>query len=208
MISENVSFWFFCDVTVPWLFFKSKVIEFNAIITSRIYEQNKVKKPPTIKRCPDVFGFNFQLFDKIRRSNSTEYSISKIYFQFLKTNSNKETAVLTFIDFAFFSAENLFFSSFDQTCGNNTQHSTWQAKQACFCYTEMLLRRARALNCCLAQLLPCTAAIHSTMNQILRKITEVYSWTLESIFSYSSLYYKKILDMTIINIIPMLFGNQ
>ena len=102
---KNVSFWFFCDVTVPWLFFKSKVIEFNAIITSRIYEQNKVKKPPTIKRCPDVFGFNFQLFDKICRSNSTEYSISKIYFQFLKTNSNKETAVLTFIDFAFFSAE-------------------------------------------------------------------------------------------------------
>ena len=128
MISENVSFWFFCDVTVPWLFFKSKVIEFNAIITSRIYEQNKVKKPPTIKRCPDVFGFNFQLFDKIRRSNSTEYSISKIHFQFLKTNSNKESAVLTFIDFAFFSAENLFFSSFDQTCGNNTQH--YMASQA------------------------------------------------------------------------------
>ena len=130
------------------------------------------------------------------------------YVQFLKTNSNKESAVLTFIDFAFFSAENLFFSSFDQTCGNNTQHSTWQAKQACFCYTEMLLRRARALNCCLAQLLPCTAAIHSTMDQILRKITEVYYWTLESIFSYFSLYYKKILDMAIINIIPMLFGNR
>ena len=50
------------------------------------------------------------------------------YVQFLKTNSNKESAVLTFIDFAFFSAENLFFSSFDQTCGNNTQH--YMASQA------------------------------------------------------------------------------
>ena len=131
------------------------------------------------------------------------------YVQFLKTNSNKETAVLTFIDFAFFSAENLFFSSFDQTCGNNTQHSTWQAKQACFCYTEMLLRRARALNCCLAQLLPCTAAIHSTMDQILRKITEMYSWSLRAyLYFLIFLYIKKILDMTIINIIPMLFGNR
>ena len=105
MISENVSFWFFCDMTVPWLFFKSKVIEFNAIITSRTKSRNPQQlKNVLVFLVLSFFNYLTKFVAPIRRN-----IIYLKYVQFLKTNSNKESAVLTFIDFAFFSAENLFF---------------------------------------------------------------------------------------------------
>ena len=98
MISVNVSFWFFCDVTVPWLYFKSKVIEFNAIITSRTKSRNPQQlKNVLVFLVLSFFNYLTKFVAPIRRN-----ILYLKYFQFLKTNSNKETAVLTFIDFAFF----------------------------------------------------------------------------------------------------------